>query len=68
LKTITIFVSPQGDTMIEVHGFEGGECRLATPKLRAALGSDISEQLKPEFLLRVSDASHFLVTGEPIGR
>ena len=49
MKTITILISPNGDTKIEAHGFVGGECRLATQKLRTALGQDSSEQLKPEF-------------------
>ena len=49
MKTITILISPSGDTKIEAHGFVGGECRLATQKLRSALGQDSGEQFKPEF-------------------
>lgn len=68
MKTITILVSPQGDAKIEAHGFEGGECRLATAKLRAALGQDSSESFKPEYSRQVSNTSHNLVSGGPIAR
>jgi hypothetical protein len=68
MKTITILVSPQGDAKIEAHGFEEGECRLATAKLRAALGQNSSEHFKPEFSQQVSNTSKNLVTGGPIAR
>jgi Protein of unknown function (DUF2997) len=52
LRTITIIVSKEGHTRIEATGFEGGDCRLASEKLRQALGEQLSEQLKPEFAMQ----------------
>ena len=57
MKTITMMISPQGDVRIEANGFIGGECRLATAKLRAELGQDSSEQLKPEYAMQPQAAS-----------
>lgn len=48
-KTIEILVSPQGDTTISTHGFIGGQCRVATQHLEAALGHSVGEQLTAEY-------------------
>lgn len=67
MKTITILISPSGDAQIEAHGFEGGECRLATQKLRTALGQDSNEQFKPEYSQALVPALQNLA-GAPIAR
>jgi hypothetical protein len=69
VKTITILISPQGDVKIEAHGFVGGECRLATQKLRSALGQDSGEQFKPEYSQVAAPTSqHQSASGGAIAR
>lgn len=47
--TITVTVSPTGETQITTTGFTGATCRTATQALEAALGQRQSEQLTSEF-------------------
>ena len=63
MKSITITISPQGDAKVEAHGFQGGECRLATARFRTALGQDSGEQLKPEFSHQAAERSAAISSG-----
>jgi hypothetical protein len=49
VKTITITVSPKGETSLETKGFAGAECREASRFVEEALGKRQSEQLTGEF-------------------
>ena len=51
MSTITIRVSPTGQTVIETTGYKGKACQDATRQLEAALGKLESESKKPEFFL-----------------
>ena len=48
-RTITIIVSPKGQTKIETHGFTGSVCQSASKFIEKALGKSIVERLKPTF-------------------
>ena len=48
-KTITILVTPGGQTKIETHGFSGSACQDATKFLEQTLGQKKSEQLTSEY-------------------
>jgi hypothetical protein len=67
LKTITVIVSKEGQTRVEANGFAGGECRLATAKIRAALGQESDEQLKPEFASQPQSHVAHASNGAPLG-
>lgn len=67
MKTITILISPQGDAKIEANGFVGGECRLATQKLRNALGGDANEQFKPEYAQTANSSALTMSAGRALG-
>lgn len=49
MKRIEVIVSPQGESRIETHGYEGDSCRSASKSLERALGIHSAETLKPEF-------------------
>ena len=49
MKTITIIVSPTGETSLKTKGFAGAECREASRFVEEALGKRQSEQLTGEF-------------------
>ena len=49
MKTITIIVSPDGETRVETKGFAGASCRDASRALEQALGRQTDEQLTPEY-------------------
>jgi Protein of unknown function (DUF2997) len=49
LKTITITVSPTGQTRVVTSGFSGGECREASRFVERALGTRSAEALTAEF-------------------
>ena len=49
MPTITIRVSPTGETVIETAGYKGKSCQDATRQLEAALGKVEAETKKPEF-------------------
>lgn len=49
MPTITVRVSPTGETVIETTGFQGKACQDATRQLEAALGKVEAETKKPEF-------------------
>jgi hypothetical protein len=49
VKTITIIVSPTGETSLETKGFAGAECLEASRFVEEALGKRQSEQLTGEF-------------------
>ena len=49
MPTITVRVSPSGETVIETTGFKGKACQDATRQLEAALGKVEAESKKPEF-------------------
>ena len=44
MKTITIIVSPQGETRLETKGFAGASCQDASRLIERALGEKLSEQ------------------------
>jgi hypothetical protein len=46
---IEIIISPDGTSKVETLGFQGSGCRAASLFIEKALGSRISEQLKPAF-------------------
>ena len=48
-KTITIIISPTGQTKIETHGFNGPACQSASKFIEEALGRRSAEQLKSTF-------------------
>lgn len=45
---IDITISPEGEIMIEAHGFEDLDCLKATKALEEALGQAATRQMKPE--------------------
>ena len=49
MTTITIIVSPDGETRVETKGFAGASCRDAIRALEQALGLQTDEQLTPEY-------------------
>ena len=49
MKTITLIISPDGQTKVEAHGFDGQSCTDATKFLETALGRKTAEQFKPEY-------------------
>ena len=49
MKTITIVVSPDGETHVETQGFAGASCREASRALEQALGRQADEQLTREY-------------------
>ena len=48
-KTITLIISPKGETKVETHGFSGPACRDASRFIEEALGKRASETLTQEF-------------------
>ena len=46
---IEIVVSPQGQSQIQTHGFDGATCRAGSRFVEQALGVTVREQLTPEF-------------------
>lgn len=54
MTTITVTVSPQGETLVSTHGFAGNTCQNATRSLEAALGLKDHEQLTSEFFAAVN--------------
>ena len=46
---IDIIIGPDGTSRVETLGFQGSGCRTASLFIEKALGSRISEQLKPAF-------------------
>ena len=46
---IEIIIGPDGTPKVETLGFQGSGCRMASLFIEKALGSRISEQLKPAF-------------------
>lgn len=57
MKTITLLVSPQGETKIETQGFAGAECREASRAIETALGQMTTEKLTAEFYAQASEQS-----------
>ena len=49
MKTITITVSPNGETTVQTKGFSGSKCREASQVIEELLGRRTSEQLTAEF-------------------
>lgn len=49
MKTIEIIVSPTGQSRVQTHGFQGGECREASKFIERALGERSSERMTAEF-------------------
>lgn len=49
MKTITIDVSPAGETKITTKGFAGGTCKDATKDLEKALGLTTKDQATAEY-------------------
>ena len=49
MRTITITVSPSGETTVQTKGFSGSACRDASRAIEALLGQRTSEQLTSEF-------------------
>ncbi|WP_286765572.1 MULTISPECIES: DUF2997 domain-containing protein [Rhodopirellula] len=49
MKTISITISPNGESKVETQGFAGSECREASRFLESALGTQRSETLTCEY-------------------
>ena len=49
MSSIEIIVSPQGETQLQTHGFQGEGCQAASRFLEQALGRVTQEQLTPAF-------------------
>ncbi|MCD0462487.1 DUF2997 domain-containing protein [Roseiconus lacunae] len=49
MKTITITISPTGESEIKTSGFSGNECRAASRSLEEALGKRQSERFTAEY-------------------
>ena len=49
MKTITITVSPNGETTVQTKGFSGSACRDASRAIETLLGQRTSEQFTSEF-------------------
>ena len=58
MPTITVRVSPTGETVIETTGYRGNACQHATRQLEAALGKVEAETRKPEFFQATSTSQH----------
>lgn len=48
-RTITLIISPKGETRVETQGFTGSSCRDASKFIEKALGKRVSETLTQEF-------------------
>jgi hypothetical protein len=49
LKTITLVISPTGETQLQTHGFEGSNCQGASRALEQTLGLVTHEQKTAEY-------------------
>ena len=49
MPTITVEVSPEGETEIKVEGHCGPGCKELTRAIEKAIGHTTSDQLTPEF-------------------
>lgn len=49
MKTITIDIAPDGETTIDVDGFNGHGCADATKAIEKALGKTAKDAKKPEY-------------------
>jgi hypothetical protein len=49
MKTIDILVRPNGETILETHGFSGEQCQQASRFLEQALGRSVQELRTSEF-------------------
>ena len=58
LRTITIVVSPDGETHVETTGFTGASCREASRALEQALGRPTDEQLTREYFQFTAAQEH----------
>ena len=57
MKKVIIEIEADGTTSIDVDGFKGQSCTLATREIELALagvGGDISDKKKPEFAMNPS--------------
>jgi len=52
LKTITLVISPNGETQLQTQGFAGSQCQAASAALEQALGQVTQEQRTTEYYLR----------------
>ena len=48
-QTITLTISPKGETKVETSGFTGQSCKDASKFIETALGRKTAEQFKPEY-------------------
>lgn len=49
MKIINILVRPNGETVLETHGFTGEQCQSASRFLEQALGRTVHAQRTAEF-------------------
>ncbi len=49
MKTITLVISPTGETQLQTQGFHGSGCQMASRALEQALGFVTHEQKTAEF-------------------
>lgn len=49
MKTVTVTISPTGETKVEADGFTGSSCEAMTKPIEDALGVRSSNEYKPEF-------------------
>jgi hypothetical protein len=58
MKTMTLLISPKGETTIETNGFDGHSCLEASKFLEQALGKTATEQLKSEYFATNCQSEH----------
>ncbi len=49
MKTITLVISPTGETQLQTQGFQGSQCKAASAALEQALGLVTQDQPTTEF-------------------
>lgn len=48
-KSIEVMIQPNGQVLMEAHGFAGADCEKATSFLEEALGWQTAQHKKPEY-------------------
>lgn len=49
MPSIIIDITPEGETTVEAHGYQGAGCKDATRAIENALGTTTGDTKKPEF-------------------
>jgi len=55
MKKITILFGPNGERIVEAHGFTGPECKQESAFIENALGSSLETRQKAEWYMENSE-------------